>query len=148
MESSMDITEIQSLWDQDSQINELKLAEESIKIPSLHAKYLRLYSESKIQLLKLQQVYKALYFEKKEFLINPTQEAMKKNNWQIPERGKLLKNEIDSFLQGDRDLLKLELKIGIEQEKTDYLKSILQSLNSRGFIIKNAIEDRKWMSGQ
>jgi len=144
----MDITEIQSLWDQDSQINELKLAEESIKIPSLHAKYLRLYSESKIQLLKLQQAYKALYCDKKEFLINPTQEDMKKNNWQIPERGKLLKNEIDSYLQGDRDLLKLELKIGIEQEKTDYLKSILQSLNSRGFIIKNAIEDRKWMSGQ
>lgn len=144
----MNIEEIQTLWDKDCQINELKLAEESMKTISLHSKYLRLHSQSKIQLLKLQQAYKFLYFEKKEFLINPTKEAMNQHNWQIPDRGKLLKNEIDSYLQGDKELLKLELKIGIEQEKVDYLKSILQAINSRTFIIKNAIEDRKWMAGQ
>jgi transposase len=144
----MNIEEIQTLWDKDCQINELKLAEESMKTISLHSKYLRLHSQSKIQLLKLQQAYKFLYFEKKEFLINPTKETMNQHNWQIPDRGKLLKNEIDSYLQGDKELLKLELKIGIEQEKVDYLKSILQAINSRTFIIKNAIEDRKWMAGQ
>jgi hypothetical protein len=72
---------------------------------------------------------------------------MQEKNWKIPERGKILKSDIESFLDIDPEILDLELKIGVQQEKVEYLKSILQSINGRSFVIKNFIEERKWLQG-
>jgi hypothetical protein len=43
--------------------------------------------------------------------------------------------------------LDIELKIGVQQEIVEYLKAILQSINGRSFVIKNFIEERKWLNG-
>lgn len=143
----MTFEELQDEWDKDSTLNSTNIGEESIKTPKLHAKYLRIYSKEKMKLISLQHKYKILRGEKKEFFINPTKEVMQEKNWKIPERGKILKSDIESFLDIDPEILELELKIGVQQEKVEYLKSILQSINGRSFIIKNFIEERKWLQG-
>jgi hypothetical protein len=147
MEDCMTFEELQDEWDQDSTLNSTNIGEESIRTPKLHAKYLRIHSKEKMKLLSLQHRYKILRGEKKEFFINPTKEVMQEKNWKIPERGKILKSDIESFLDIDPEILDLELKIGVQQEKVEYLKSILQSINGRSFIIKNFIEERKWLQG-
>lgn len=143
----MTFEELQDEWDTDSVIDSTKIGNESIRTPKLHAKYLRIHSREKMKLLSLQHRYKILRGEKKEFFINPTREVMQEKNWKIPERGKILKSDIESFLDIDSELLELELKIGVQQEKVEYLKSILQSINGRSFVIKNYIEERKWLQG-
>jgi hypothetical protein len=139
--------DIQKCWDSDSKIDSTNIGQESIRTPQLHAKYIKLYFAEKTKLLKHQHAYKTLRAEKKEFFINPTKEVMQEKQWKIPERGKILKSEIEFFLDYDSELLEMELKIGVQQEKVEYLKMILQSINGRTFVIKNFIEERKWLSG-
>jgi len=140
------IEEIESLWSEDSIITDIDLSREASKIPQLHAKYYQIYIREKIILLKYRNEYKKLKLEKHEFLINPTEDKFN-DGWKLPAQGKILKNEIHTYLDGDDLILQQELKIGIQEEKVAFLKSIIDSINTRNFIIKNMIEDRRFMAG-
>jgi hypothetical protein len=140
------IEEIESLWSEDSIITDIDLSREASKIPQLHAKYYQIYIREKMILLKYRNEYKKLKLEKHEFLINPTEDKFN-DGWKLPAQGKILKNEIHTYLDGDDLILQQELKIGIQEEKVTFLKSIIDSINTRNFIIKNMIEDRRFMAG-
>lgn len=142
----MKLDDIHTLWESDCTINTLNLTEETVRIAKLHAKYSRIYVAEKIVLRKYQADYKVLKLEKEEFLINPTEEKIK-SGWKIPAQGRLLKNEVSRYLEGDSDLVSSELKIGVQHEKVDLLKSILDQIHVRGYQIKNILEDRRFMNG-
>ena len=57
------------------------------------------------------------------------------------------KIDLDRFMDSDRDYLDIHEKIEIQKEKINYLESIVKSLNTRGFLIKNIIDWRKFTSG-
>jgi hypothetical protein len=142
----MQLEELEELWKTDSIISEYDLTKEALKIPQLHSKYYKLYIREKILLLKYKADYKKLKMEKYEFLTNPTEEGFDKG-WKLPPQGKILKTELSTFLDGDSDLINTELKLGVQEEKVFFLKSIIDTINTRNFIIKNMIEDRKFMNG-
>ena len=50
----MKLEEIQELWNRDREIDISELATESIRIPQIHDKYLKIYVDEKIKLRKLQ----------------------------------------------------------------------------------------------
>ena len=58
----MNLDEIQALWDEDSKIDQDELHVESTKIPSLHAKYYKIYNNltllKKVEEIKLKQTKK------------------------------------------------------------------------------------------
>lgn len=141
----MKIEQIEELWSEDCVIS-VNISNEAIKIPQLHSKYYNIYSKEKILLHKYKTDYKKLKLEKYEFLINPTEEKVKLG-WKIPAQGKILKSEVSTYLEADSDLINMELRIGIQEEKVAYLKSIIDSINTRNFILRNILEDRKFMSG-
>ena len=143
---SMQTTEILKLWEEDCKINELDLQQSAREIPELHAKYIKLYQIEKSLLIRLRIAAKRLRLQKYEFLINPTEEGMKLG-WEIPPQGKLLKNEANLYLEGDKDILKLELQVNEQDEKVELLKDIIKAIRERNFIIRNIIEDRRWMEG-
>ena len=60
---------------------------------------------------------------------------------------KLLKNEVDLYIDSDDMLTDISLKVTLQQEKVDYLESIIKSINNRGFQIKNAIEWNRFITG-
>ena len=67
--------------------------------------------------------------------------------WTIPARGLILKQEIPMYMEGDKELIALSLKIGFQQEKVELLESIIKSLINRGFQIKAAIDWHKFTMG-
>lgn len=142
----MKLETIQEYWSEDCKIDTTDLTKESIKIPQLHEKYYKIYIAEKIILRKYQAIHKTLKLQKYEFFINPTEEKVKEG-WKVPDQGKLLKNETSMYLECDSDLVETELKIGIQLEKVDFLKSILDSIHSRGYLLKNILEDRRFMNG-
>jgi hypothetical protein len=67
--------------------------------------------------------------------------------WQ-PFDLKILRQDLAIYIDSDEHLVKLKNKINYQKEKIDYLESVLKSLNNRNWIIRNAIEWRKFINGQ
>jgi hypothetical protein len=57
----MKLSEIQDMWTKDAKVNELDLGKSSIQIAELHAKYLNILSNTKLQLRKCEGDYLRLY---------------------------------------------------------------------------------------
>ena len=62
-------------------------------------------------------------------------------------QGRLLKNEISNYIETDDDYIKIKQTIVVQQEKINYLDSIIKQLNNRGFQIKNALDWLKFSRG-
>lgn len=143
----MKLDEIHSLWNDDCNIDRTELGEESLRIPKLHSKYLQIYSTERLQLRKLEEDRKELVKLKHDYYrgVLP-EEDLKANGWS-PFQLSVLKSDVPLYLDADQDLIKLNLKISVQQEKVDTLEAIVRSISNRGYLIKNAIEYEKFKVG-
>jgi hypothetical protein len=142
----VNIDEIEQLWQTDCEIDQLDLSAASYQIPRLHAKYYPIYNNAKRKLNQLWVIHKKLKSEKTEFIHNPSNNP-DESDWAIPDRV-LAKNEIPTFLDADSHLIKLELSIGEQSLIVDFLEDILKHISQRNWIIKNIIEDRRFLAGE
>lgn len=140
----MNIDEIQTLWEEDSKIDPDNLHQESLKIPSLHAKYYKIYNNI-ILLKKMEEnKYKILRKEKWLYYSGKSEPEVYKNN---PFDHKVLKPDLDKYMDADSDLLKIASKIEYYQTMINYLDSILKTILNRTYQIKNAIEYMRFTAG-
>lgn len=140
----MDIDEIQTLWEGDSKIDPDNLHQESLKIPSLHSKYYKIYNNI-ILLKKMEEnKYKILRKEKWLYYSGKAEPEVYKNN---PFDHKVLKPDLDKYMDADSDLLKIASKIEYYQTMINYLDSILKTILNRTYQIKNAIEYMRFTAG-
>ena len=65
----------------------------------------------------------------------------------MPARGMVLKQDLPMYMQGDQEIINMSLKIGMQEEKVEVLKSILVSVNNRGYQIKNGIDFLRFTNG-
>ena len=144
----MDISEIRKLVADDMPIDDTELDIESMTIPQLHSKYLNFYLDEKLVLQKLNSDYYRLKKTKWEYYTGKLDdEQLKEYGWE-PFQFKILKQDIDLYMDSAEDLQKLSNKVAYQKEKINYLDSILKSINNRQWNIRNAIEWRKFINGQ
>lgn len=143
----MTLDEIYDLWNKDSEIDKTELGEESLKIPKLHHKYFQIYSTEKLLLRKFESEMKTLKLDKYEFYSQGPSKETEQKGWSLPAKGLILKQELPMYLEGDREIINMSLKIGLQQEKVELLESIIKSLTNRGFQIKAAIDWYKFTMG-
>lgn len=134
-------------WKKDSEIDKTDLGNESLKIPRLHHKYYMMLVSEKASLKKLDAQMKQLRLSKYEFYSQGHTEETKKLGWELPPRGIILKADIPMYIESDKDIIDLSLKIGMQGEKVEFLESIIKSLHNRNFLIKNAIDFVKFTMG-
>jgi len=140
----MNIDEIQLLWEEDSKLDPDNLHQESLKIPSLHSKYYKIYNNI-ILLKKLEEnKYKILRKEKWMYYSGKSEPEVYKNN---PFDHKVLKPDIDKYMDADEEIIKSTSKIEYYQLMINYLDSILKTILNRTYQIKNAIEYMKFTAG-
>lgn len=143
----MKINDIFSLWDVDSKIDRQELGEEAIKISILHSKYYKIYVNEKLALKKYEIELKQLKLEKFEFYTQgPTKEQIEKG-WKLPTIGRIVRGDVDRYLEADPDIVQYTLKIAVQNEKIDLLESIIRTLRDRNFNIRAAIDWAKFQSG-
>jgi hypothetical protein len=142
----MKLEEIYEAWKVDSNIDRTELGEESLKIPKLHHKYFQAYSSEKLLLKKYEMDLKKLKLDKHEFYSQGPNETTP-SEWKLPAKGLILKADIPMYMEADEDIIKMNLKIGIQMEKIELLESIIKSLGNRGYLIKNAIDWARFTSG-
>lgn len=134
-------------WKKDSEIDKTDLSNESLKIPKLHHKYYTFLIGEKSTLRRLESQFKQLKLAKSEFYSQGHTDETRQLGWELPARGMILKSDIPLYLEADKDLVELSLKIGMQQEKVDFLDSILKTLQTRGYLLKNAIDFMRFTMG-
>jgi len=141
------LEQIYDEWAKDSDIDKTELGEEAIKIPKLHNKYFQIFSKERLLLRKYEADMKKLKLDKFEFYTQGPSKETKDRNWELPSKGIILKQEMPMYLEADKDIVDLSLKIGYQQEKVELLDSIIRSFTNRGFQIKSAIDWYKFTMG-
>ena len=143
----MKLEEIQELWNRDREIDISELATESIRIPQIHDKYLKIYVDEKIRLRKLQLNLAKISKMKSDYYSGRmSQEELDRLEWQ-PFLVKVLKGEVNSYVESDDDIIKLKETIALMEEKINYIDSVIRMINNRGFQIKSAIDWIKYKDG-
>jgi hypothetical protein len=144
LDFDMLIDEITELWIKDAVIDDVELDTESLKVPSLHAKYLRLLYQEKLKLksflIKKKTMSRVLGEYYRGDLNNPEDlREIQREPWSRT----VLKQDLASYVDSDKDMIKLLTKISYQEEVVSLLEDIIKNINNRGFQIKNSIDWRK-----
>ena len=99
----MTLEELQEQVDKDLKINDTELDLESLKTPQLHNKYLKHYNNFKLLLTRAESDYKILKRVKWEYY---TGKASPQVYQQKPFNLKIMKSDIDKYLESDEELIK------------------------------------------
>ena len=143
----MKLEDIQILWDKDSKINPVDLATESLRVPDLHNKYYKIYTNERLLLSKWELEFKKLYKEKYEYYMGIMDEGeLRVNGWE-PFTLKVLKADLAIYMEADQDITNFSHKLSLQKEKINFLEALIKNLNNRGFLIKNAIDWNKFTNG-
>lgn len=144
----MSTDDISEVWAKDCKIDESNLAGESKRIPELHNKYYTMYYREALKVKKLRYDYKELELAKREWLDGSmAEEDLRDRGWR-PFQKKVLRNDIDKYLQADRDIINLSLKIDYHSTRANFLEDIIKTIHSRNFIVKNMIDILKFQHGE
>lgn len=140
----MTLEELQEQVDKDLKINDTELDLESLKTPQLHNKYLKHYNNFKLLLTRAESDYKILKRVKWEYYTGKSSPDVYK---QKPFNLKIMKSDIDKYLESDEDLIKAKQKIDYLETVVNYLDRTLKIIGGRDWQIRNSIEWRKFTSG-
>jgi hypothetical protein len=141
------IDDIYELWGEDSKIDSLALDEESLKIPVLHSRYVRILSDERRHLNKMRETHNILKKDKLEYYSGKMcQEDLEERGWE-PLSVRILKSDVPKYVEGDKDIVRQLIQVSEQNEKVLLLVSILGTIQWRGQQIKNAIDWRKFLSG-
>jgi len=140
----MTLEELQQLVDRDFKLDDTELDAESIKIPLLHNKYLQHFNKFSLLLKKAEYDHKSMVREKWEYYTGKADQSVYA---QKPFDLKVLKSDVHIYMDSDEDLQKADQKAAYLNQVVKYLEQVLRSINNRTFLIKNAIEWKKFTSG-
>lgn len=143
----MKIDEILELWEKDSKVDGAEIGDEAIKIAKLHHRYYQILVNEKFVLRSHEAEMKKLKLDKYEFYTQGPNEETEKKGWKIPAKGLILKADIPMYMDADDEIIRLSLRIGIQQEKIDLLESVIKTIMNRGYNLKVALEWQKFING-
>jgi len=143
----MNIEQILDEWQQDATMDPTDIGKESLKTAKLHHKYLQMLIEERLVMKKVKSKHRRLYKEKWEYYLGlMSQEQLQERGWE-PMMLKVLKQDVDTYIEADEQMADLQLKLEYHEEKIEALESIIKTINNRGFQIKNYIDFEKFKAG-
>ena len=133
------------MWEKDSQIDPDNLHTESLKVPSLHAKYHDMFNNFLLLRKKAEQQRKNIRHERYEYYAGKADpEVYHKDPFGKKIRDK---DTMTKYLDADEKLRAINLKIDYYETLLNYIESILKQISNRTYQIKNAIEWQKFIAG-
>ena len=140
----MDLEQLQDLADKKLKINDTELDLESLKTPQLHNEFLKHLTKFKLMLSRAETEYNVLKKDKWEYYTGKADASVYALK---PFDLKILRTDIDKYLDADIDLQKAKQKVDYLETTVDFLDRTIRQISNRGFTIKNAIDWRKFTSG-
>ena len=140
----MTLDELQAQVSKDFKLDDTELDTESVNIPLLHNKYLIHYNKFSLLLKKSEYDHKSMIRDKWEYYTGKADPSVYREK---PFDIKVLKADVHIYMDSDPDLQKADQKVAYLNQIVKYLEQVLRSVNNRTFLIKNAIEWKKFTSG-
>ena len=138
----MDLEQLQLEADKDLKINDTELDLESLKTPQLHNKYMKHYTKFKLLLTRTEDELRTMKRDKWEYYTGKADPSVYQAK---PFDLKIMRTDIDKYLEADEDLQKLSQKIAYLITVVDFLDKTIRVIVNRTYTIKNAIEWRRFL---
>jgi hypothetical protein len=140
----MKMNEIQDEFSKDMKFDLSNLDKMSIRIPYLHSKWYSIMVEE-IKILKgIDSTMKTM---KRDKFLYYTGRGRDDEYVKNPFDHKILKSEIDMFMEADEEYRVLHNHYSIQKIKVDMIEANIKQINQLSFNIRNAIEALKFKSG-
>lgn len=146
----MDIETILKMWEQDCKIDNSSLDESSRQTPMLHAKYLQLLAQAKLQTKRSEMQQKSLLKDKWLYYNGKmSKEEIEDKGWEFdPFKGlRILKGEMEYYYDSDIDIQKSEEKLQYWKTIVETLTEIVDNIKWRHQTISNIIKWKMFEAG-
>lgn len=140
----MKIDELADMIEADSIIDQTDLNTASVQIPYIHAKYYRIFVNEVKILRGIEIEMKVMKRERSDYYLGKADDDVYKAE---PLNHKVLKADLDLYLDADPKMIVLETRRQTQKIKTDMLEAFLKLLNNRSYQINNAITFLKFKNG-
>jgi hypothetical protein len=143
----MNIHDIRNEVEKDIKIDKTNLDYEATVIPQQHNKYLCMLTDEKliyskyISELNVLKRNKWLYYSGKI-----SEEQLSELGWE-PFELAILRQDLDKFIDSDKDVIEMNLKITLQKEKIDYLESVIKAVSNKMWAVRAAIDWIKFTQG-
>ena len=125
-------------------IDQERLDQESVKNHTIKAKWLEHRTKYDQLLIMRRADHQKLYREKWEYYGGKSDAKVYAAK---PFDIKVLKNDLQMYIQSDEEILELQGKISYYESIVKYIDGVIKSIDNRGWDIKNAIEWKKFEAG-
>ena len=107
----------------------------------------RLYSNEELRFKTQRFEHSKLVKLKKEYYGGRmSQEELEAVDWE-PFQYKLLKADVEQYVDADDNVIESKKILALQEEKVDYLEAVVKGLSTRGYLIKNAIDWKRFTEG-
>jgi predicted PP-loop superfamily ATPase len=144
----MTLDEILEQWETDAEIDNYDLETESVKINKLHKKYLKLLVEARRTLNDAQERIKITEYRKFMLYSGKLDSKEQLEAWGLKPFGfTILKTDVQMVLDGDEEIVEKRIAIKNQIDKIKAIEEIIKSIHQRTYMIKNAIDEKKFKAG-
>jgi hypothetical protein len=147
----MTMEDILNEWEKDGALDLSELARESSDTYLLHAKYQRMYVAAN---RKLREMMMQVEEFRRDLTIfyrdggDPESIAeAKQRGWLLPPQGKPLKADVETYVNTCPGMVTLNLALAEQSDMVTLLHEIIESINTRSYMIGHAIADAKFKAG-
>ena len=140
----MKIENIKDMLDKDKSIDYTQLDTESLKIPEQAVKYQQIAHDEALMLRHLEREYNVMKYKRWMYYMGKADDEVYEKE---PFDHKVLKSDVNIFLESDKQLNELQDKISTQSEKLKLVVHAGQTMQNKSFNIKNALDHQKFMGG-
>jgi hypothetical protein len=143
----MELEKILEEWEKDAVIDQTEPSKELIRIPVLHSKYINVLVKHKMASKKANFDYLKMRKIKWEYYTGKlSQEELEEQGWEpFPFT---LKSDINTYLESDKDLIRLLEKKVYHDESVSVVEAIMNELKQRTWQLRDFISWEKFINGQ
>lgn len=141
------IEQVLKMWESDAEIDQTEPSKELLKIPKYHSKYLQILTKHKMASKRAHFEYLRMRKVKTEYFTGKlSQEELDEYGWEPFQF--VLKSDMNTYLEADKDLIKLLEKKVYHDECVSVIESIMNELKQRTWQLRDFISWEKFIGGQ
>ena len=143
----MTFDELKQMIVKDLKIDETALDRESANTPQLHNKYLVMFMDEKMKLNKLKNDLSSLRTKLWLYYTGRMdKDQLAQLGWE-PFELNILKTEADDLIESDERYFAVSDRVKFQEEKVNYLESVIKIINNRQWQIRAMIDWVKFTQG-